>query len=95
MADLVLVTEAAEHSQYIDPDTHTLRSYYPDFLMQTGGGKWVIVEVKGDNKIDDPVVRAKQFFAEQIAVASGMTYKVMRGSEAEKGSYEYFFGGEA
>ena len=38
---------------------------------------------------------AKQAFAEQMAVARGMTYKVMRGSEAGKGSYEYFFGGEA
>jgi hypothetical protein len=55
----------------------------------------VIVGVKGDNKIEDPVVLAKQFFAEQMAVASGMTYKVMRGSDAGKGSYEYFFGGEA
>jgi len=79
--------------QYIDPDTHALRSYYPDFLVQTEDGKWVIVEVKGDNKIEDPVVLAKQAFAEQMAVANGMTYKVMRGSEAGTGSYEYFFGG--
>jgi hypothetical protein len=34
-------------------------------------GTWVIVEVKGDNKIEDPVVLAKQAFAEQMAVASG------------------------
>ena len=80
--------------QYIDPETHTLRSYYPDFLLQKAAdGSWVIVEVKGDNKIDDPVVRAKQDFAEQVAVASGMKYKVMRGSEAKSGNYADFFSG--
>ena len=81
--------------QYIDPDTRALRSYYPDFLVQKADGSWVIVEVKGDNKIDDPVVREKQRFAEQIAVASGMKYKIIRGSEAAHGSIDYFFNGHA
>jgi hypothetical protein len=70
------------YTQYIDPETHALRSYYPDFLLQKKEGSWVIVGVKGDNKIEDPVVLAKQFFAEQMAVASGMTYKVMQRSDA-------------
>ena len=69
--------------QYIDPDSHTIRSYYPDFLLQKEDGSYVIVEVKGDNMIDDPVVRAKQQFAERMAVASGMTYRVIKGSEVE------------
>lgn len=69
--------------QYIDPDSHTIRSYYPDFLVQKEDGSYVIVEVKGDNKIDDPVVLAKQRFAEQMATASGMTYRVVKGSEVE------------
>jgi len=36
----------------------------PDFLLQKDDGAYVIVEVKGDNMIDDPVVfrsRKKEF----------------------------------
>ena len=73
--------------QYIDPDSHSIRSYYPDFLLQKDDGTYVIVEVKGDNLIDDPVVRAKKEFAEQMAVASGMTYKIIKGSDASQGRY--------
>ncbi len=68
--------------QYIDPDSHAIRSYYPDFLVQKEDGTYVIVEVKGDNKIDDPVVLAKQRFAEQMAEASGMTYRMVKGSDS-------------
>ncbi len=78
--------------QYIDPDSHTIRSYYPDFLFQKQDGTYVIVEVKGDNKIDDPVVKAKQAFAEQMATASGMTYEMIKGSDANSGNYDFLFG---
>jgi type III restriction enzyme len=70
---------------YIDPESHTVRCYYPDFLVQKEDGTYVIVEVKGDNKIDDTVVKAKAEYARQIASASEMTYKIIKGSEAEKG----------
>jgi len=49
--------------QYIDPDSRTVRSYYPDFVFvreePNGSEKYVIVEVKADNQIDDAVVQAK------------------------------------
>ncbi len=41
---------------FIDPESNTVRSYYTDFLVQKEDGTYVIVEVKGDNKIEDPVV---------------------------------------
>lgn len=75
--------------QYIDPETHSVRSYYPDFLVEKNDGQYIIVEVKGDNKIDDPVVLAKQDFAEQMAEAAGMVYKVISGSDAMRGLYEF------
>lgn len=78
--------------QYIDPDSQTIRSYYPDFLFQKQDGTYVIVEVKGDNKIDDPVVKAKQTFAEKMATASGMTYEMIKGSDANSGNYDFLFG---
>ena len=73
--------------QYIDPDSHTIRSYYPDFLVQLDDSSYIIVEVKGDNKIDDPVVLAKQTFARQTAGASGMRYTMIKGSDANAGHY--------
>ncbi len=73
--------------QYIDPESHTIRSYYPDFLIQLDDGSYVIVEVKGDNKVDDPVVLAKQTFAQQTAGASGMRYTMIKGSDANAGHY--------
>lgn len=80
--------------QYIDPESHTVRSYYPDFLVQKEDGKYVIIEVKGDNKIEDPVVLAKQEFAEQMAIASGMTYKIIKGTDAAQGRYSFLLTNE-
>ncbi|MBD2682655.1 MULTISPECIES: TnsA endonuclease N-terminal domain-containing protein [Nostoc] len=77
--------------EYIDPDSHSIRKYYPDFLFQKEDDSYVIVEVKGDNKIEDPVVQAKKQFAEQMATASQMTYKIIAGSEAGSGHYISLF----
>jgi hypothetical protein len=75
--------------QYIDPDSHTIRSYYPDFVIQKTDHSYVIIEVKGDNMIDDPVVQAKKKFAQQMANASKMTYKTIKGTDAGKGNYQH------
>ena len=77
--------------QYIDPDSHTVRSYYPDFLFQKNDDTYVIVEVKGDNKIDNPVVQAKKTFAEAIAGASKMTYRMLESSNADAGIHSILF----
>ena len=74
--------------QYVDPDSKTVRSYYPDFLFEREDGKMVIVEVKGDHQIDDPVVQAKREFAEQMALASGMTYEMIKGTDATAHSFQ-------
>ncbi|WP_404992069.1 TnsA endonuclease N-terminal domain-containing protein [Cupriavidus pauculus] len=77
--------------QYIDPDSRTVRSYYPDFIFQReepdGSLKYVIVEVKNDSQIEDAVVQAKKDFAQQIAVASGMEYRIIKSSDADKRAY--------
>lgn len=77
--------------QYIDPDSRTVRSYYPDFVFlreePDGTEKYVIVEVKGDHQIDDAVVQAKKDFAQQIAVASGMEYRIIKSSVADSRGY--------
>ncbi|RBP01215.1 TnsA endonuclease N-terminal domain-containing protein [Rossellomorea aquimaris] len=71
--------------QYIDPDSNTVRSYYPDFLIEKHDGKMLIIEVKGDNKIDDPVVKAKERAAREIAIVSEMDYKIIAGSQVNNG----------
>ncbi len=74
---------------YIDPELHTVRSYYPDFLVKLkssdGTDEYLILEVKGDNMIDDSVVKAKSEYATQLAGASGMKYRIIKGSEAMAG----------
>lgn len=77
--------------QYIDPDSRTVRSYYPDFIFQRededGSLKYVIVEVKADNQIEDAVVQAKKEFAQQIAVASGMEYRIIKSTDADNRNF--------
>jgi len=61
-----------------------VRSYYPDFLVQKEDGSYIIIEVKGENKIDDAVVLAKKEYAQQIATASGMDYIMVPGKQAKE-----------
>jgi type III restriction enzyme len=70
---------------YIDPESHTVRGYYPDFLVKLKDGSYIILEVKGDNMIDDVIVRAKSEYATQLATASAMKYQIIKGSEAMAG----------
>ena len=73
--------------QYIDPESHAVRRYYPDFLMQKADGSWVIVEVKGDNKIEDEIVEAKAAATQQRAHASNMSYEIIKGTDAKEKRY--------
>ena len=70
---------------YIDPESHTLRHYYPDFLAQKRDNSYTIMEVKADYMVDDAVVQAKADYAKQMAVTNGMEYIMIPGSDAEKG----------
>jgi type III restriction enzyme len=77
--------------QYIDPESNTVRNYYPDFLVEKTNGNYVIVEVKGDNKIEDPVVLAKERAARETATASKMEYKIIKGSKVMNGESNIIF----
>jgi hypothetical protein len=70
---------------YVDPETHALRSYYPDFLIQKKDGSYLIVEVKADFQVEDTVVMAKERSAQQMAEASKMEYRMIKASEAGMG----------
>lgn len=50
--------------------------YSPDFLARLDDGSYQLIEVKDDNKIDDTIVKAKAEAAQEIAVASGIEYKM-------------------
>lgn len=66
---------------YYDPESGRIRQYYPDFLAKMTDGSYQLIEVKGDNKIDDTVVKAKQAAAEEMAIASGIKYLMYAGSQ--------------
>lgn len=70
--------------QYYDPESKRIRRYYPDFLAKMEDGSYRLIEVKGDNMIDDEVVQAKAEAAEEMSVASGMKYVMYSGSEIMK-----------
>lgn len=70
---------------YIDPYQHSLRHYYPDFVVRLKNGNWLVVEVKGDNKLEDPIVEAKARFARELADSSRMVYRVVPASEVNAG----------
>ena len=69
---------------YYDPESERIRQYYPDFLAKMSDGSYQLIEVKGDNKIDDALVKAKKDAADEMAVASGMQYIMYAGSEIMK-----------
>lgn len=73
---------------YIDPESNRLRKYYPDFLVELENGDYVILEVKGDHMIDDPVVKAKEAAAEEVAVESSMKYEMLKGSDIMDGKVD-------
>lgn len=62
---------------YIDPDTGTVRSYYPDFLLKTKENEWIVVEVKAANMIDAEVTQAKREFAERAFSKSRISYEMV------------------
>ena len=71
--------------RYFDPEEHKTRSYYPDFLAVMKDGSYQIIEVKGDNKVDDAVVQAKAAAARAIETANDEKFKYvfLKGSEIE------------
>lgn len=74
---------------YIDPETHSVRSYFPDFLVQTDSGKMMLIEVKGDHMIEDPVVKAKALAATELAERNGWIYQMIKGSEIMNRSHVF------
>jgi hypothetical protein len=72
--------------QYIDPESNSIRNYYPDFVIEYSDGHTDLIEVKGDNKIDDKVVQAKAEAAERLAKVCKMHYLMIKSSDIESGN---------
>lgn len=71
--------------QYIDPESNIIRNYYPDILVYYKDGSIEIIEVKGDNKIDDKEVEAKAYAAMELAEHSKMEYRLEKSSDIMSG----------
>lgn len=74
--------------QYVDPVSHRVRNYFPDFVVKKKDGSHEIIEVKGDNKKDDPIVQAKKAATEEQVGQSGYKYRMLLGSEIMNKSYK-------
>ncbi|MDR1701055.1 MAG: DEAD/DEAH box helicase family protein [Lachnoclostridium sp.] len=70
---------------YIDPETDRYRNYYPDFIVEMKDGSYQIIEVKGDNMLDDRIVRAKHQAAQALTANSNMVYRMIAGSRLTGG----------
>lgn len=77
--------------QYVDPDTHRVRSYYPDFLIKKSDDSYVMIEIKGEHMVDSENVQAKKEYAQMIAEASNMSYELIRGKQAQEGTFDRDF----
>lgn len=70
--------------QYYDPESRRIRSYYPDFVARMTDGTLQLIEVKGDNMIDDSTVKAKTIAANEMAAEAGAEYKLYASSKIMK-----------
>jgi hypothetical protein len=69
---------------YTDPETDRYRNYYPDFWVEMKDGSYQIIEVKGDNKLDNRVVQAKKEATLALTADSNMVYRMIPGSLVNK-----------
>jgi len=67
---------------YTDPETDRYRNYYPDFWVEMKDGFYQIIEVKGDDKLNDSVVKAKKEAALALTANSEVIYRMIAGSMA-------------
>ncbi len=75
---------------YVEPETYVNYSCYPDFISTLNDGTIQIIEVKGDNKIDDTVVQAKAAAALEMASASKMGYLMLESTRIMKKKFYNF-----
>jgi len=68
---------------YTDPDTDRYRNYYPDFLVEMKDGTYQIIEIKGDDKLNDSVVQAKKEAALALTADSNIIYRMIASSMAK------------
>lgn len=64
---------------YIDPDSHTVRCYYPDFLVIHKDGRIGVIEVKGERWLGDAVTKAKTQYASSAIAGQNAYYKLIAG----------------
>lgn len=62
---------------YIHPESHTVCSYHPDFLVYRDDGKAHLIEIKANWKKEDPVVLAKREAAERLAEGNIFEYALV------------------
>ncbi|WP_257285642.1 DEAD/DEAH box helicase family protein [Endozoicomonas sp. SESOKO1] len=95
--DKVWFTGMLTHGQsefvihYVDSETQTVRSYYPDFLIKKPDGSYVIIEVKGEHMLTSQNVLDKKTYAEMMSGDGDMSYVLIPSQAAKDGLFDRGF----
>ncbi|WP_422137705.1 type III restriction endonuclease [Endozoicomonas sp. ALC020] len=95
--DKVWFTGMLTHGQsefvinYVDSETQTVRSYYPDFLIKKPDGSYVIIEVKGEHMLASQNVQDKKTYAEMMSGDGDMSYMLIPSKAAQDGVFDRSF----
>jgi hypothetical protein len=72
-----VLSESCFH--YVDPDSHTVSYYYPDFLIVHTDDRLGIIEVKSEKWLGDSVTKAKTQYASIAISGQNSYYKLIPG----------------
>lgn len=71
---------------WYDPESQSLRNYYPDFVAEMADGKVQLIEVKGAHKLDSPDVLAKAEAARALTDGQSIEYIMYSDADINAGS---------
>jgi hypothetical protein len=90
------VTDPAHNEfyvEYYDELAGRWRRYFPDFFLRLADDGWMVIEVKREDQIEHPNVKAKDAATQEIFEAlNGMLYHIKPDDEIRRGEiYDIFY----
>ena len=78
--------------EYYDEQAGRWRKYFPDFFLRLADGGWMVIEVKREDQIEHPNVKAKDEAAREVFEAlNGILYHVKPDDEIRRGEIHDIF----
>ena len=89
------VTDPAHNEFYIeyyDEQAGQWRRYFPDFFLRLADDGWMVIEVKREDQVEHPNVKAKDEAAREVFEAlNGILYHVKPADEIRRGEIHDIF----